>query len=315
MMRRICEKDIYNLKCIRDIVDIKEIEGGYSGSKTFYVKTTEKEYFVKFRSWKTPHIAQNFELFGKYMNTAKLVEQGYYHGIQYYVAEYVIAENIGAINLDIQTAHRYGNVIADEQYSLSIEKKPNIIDKVKAYLHITREIDKIYKMFLRLYDKVRDTLPINIVDMYDGVRDIIRGKKRELLHSFRDYNIYFMHNDLRMNNFLIRDDKVYTIDFEESKYEYVSFIIRTYCYDILNNTNSNITYNFIQPLMQKLNVDSFANFKTQMLAIYLRVIAKEFVFRHGDISVLERYADINKEYVYNIDKLLEKFEFGEKGGI
>ena len=67
--------------------------------------------------------------------------------------------------------------------------------------------------------------------------------------------------------------------------------------------------------MQKLNVDSFANFKTQMLAIYLRVIAKEFVFRHGDISVLERYADINKEYVYNIDKLLEKFEFGEKGGI
>lgn len=310
-------KYIYKLKFFKRIDSFYEVKGGKSGAKTFCVISDGRKYFVKFRKWKTPRMKSNFNLFDKFVNSPKVYKYGVVDGVQYYIAEYIGDRANQISKLENIKIYEYGKMVATEQLSIAdtISIKEN--RKKKVYKNFYKETLDIYNSARDIFDDIKDTLDIDIRNLYSNIFDEIQHNGKYYLESFKTADVYYCHSDFKTDNFFVVDDNIVTVDYEESDYGYLAFMCRSYPYELMQSaTRYTPEWFFTKGIIDtfyKGNIPQ--DFQKQFVAVYYRAISQYFITHVDKLDKLQKYAKNLSLNEASVNNVLELFNFGEERNI
>lgn len=240
----------------KDVQKSEEIIGGHSGSKTYCITQNNKKYFLKIRNYKTPMLTENLRNFKDYsIKTPKVFEFGEINNQQYYITEFINGVTLKS-KYDVLTnedLYNFGAEIGKQQRKLS--RKFKTIKSADSYnLFKSKNIDLITQNInnlINLKDKIKPENFSFLKKLYEN----INIEKDSLIKCYENEIEYFTHNDLKVGNFLLLGKEIFTIDYEESTYNYIAYSLRSDFYEIIERTPIRYkTWFFIKGF-----IDSFFN--------------------------------------------------------
>ena len=309
----ITSKYIYKLKYFKTVDGYFEVKGGRSGAKTFCVISDGQKYFVKFRKWVTPHQKNNFKIFANYVNTPKIYNSGKVDGVQYYIAEYIgdKARQISKQSCDEIYAIAKG--IGATQKKMAESKKISSAIKKRVYKDFYRETSDIYSAAIKLYNKTKDSLDVDVSNFYGNIFTDIERWGKEYLELFKTADAYYCHSDFKTDNFFLVDNDIMVVDFEESYYGYLPFMCRAYPYELMNTDRTHneewyftkgIIDSFYETMPDKLN--------RQFVAVLYRAISQYFTTRIDKPDKLKKFAHNLSLNMSRVSNMRELFDFQDK---
>lgn len=305
----ITSKNIYKLKYFKSIDSFFEVKGGKSGAKTFCVTSDGNKYFVKFRKWNTPYQKKNFKLFAKYVNTPKVYKSGVTNGIQYYIAEYIGDKAKQISKLSHEEIYDIAKNIGAKQKTMAQSQKVSKSIKRKVYKKFYKETWNIYTSAIKLYNKTKDTLDIDVSNFYANIFKDIERWGKEYLKLFENADVHYCHGDFKTDNFFLIDDDISVVDFEESYYHYLPFMCRAYPYELMMGDIDNKEKYFTRGIVESFYDKVPSDLKKQFVAVFYRAIAQHFITRIDKPTKLKQYAYNLSLNISRVGALRELFDF------
>lgn len=312
VIMEITSKYIYKLRFFKKVDSFAEIKGGKSGARTFCVQSNNKKYFVKFRAWNTKHQSKNFKLFAKYVNTPKVYKSGKVNGVQYYIADYIGDKATRINSLPNEKINQIAKSVAQEQSQIAKNQLVTESIKKRIFKQFFRETSSIFKTAISLFKKTKENLENDVRIYFEKVFEDITKFGKEYLMLFQDAEVVYCHSDFRIENFFLIDEKIITVDFEESYFNYIPFACRAYCYELILNRGNDSEWNFTKGIVETFCKSQFLEMQRQFVAVYYRVFAQCFMVNIDNAKRLKDIANNMMNNESNVNRLEDLFAFGHK---
>lgn len=305
-------KLINKLSFFDQIENIEVIKHGFSGAQSFCVTNKGIKYFIKFRSTISETFENNFEIFKKCL-IPQVLEKGVINGIQYYITEYLDCKDLSFTSplYNNEEIYNFGKIVGNEQFFIAKDKK---YDKPKEYFeNFEKYIDEYLVLVNTILKENKTFIDKESYELLLEFSEKISKEKVELFNTLQKDVLYYCHNDIKMGNFLIKDNKVYTIDYEDSDFVYLAYSLHADYYNVIENKPIN-KKNFI---FLKGFLDGFYNCKipknfskelklTFYMSLSARIISR---LREKNYQKLTQIAHCLKENINEFGSLEKLFDF------
>lgn len=303
------------LNFFKSIEQVEQIITGYSGALTTKVKEGDKFYFVKFLN-KTKNFDKNFQIFSKQCQTPKLFKKGEIDNFQYFITEFINGFTIKSKYdvLSNNEVYKIGQTIGNEQ--LKISTSINSIPAKEYFTKFTKKWKDQISNVGNLLNINKDMISIESYGFLHNLFNTVNKRFKKFIKFFNNEPAFYCHSDLKIGNFILTDDKVYTVDFENTDYEFMAYKIRSDFYDIIERSPIRYkTWFFIKGF-----IDSFYNYKipknlkTQLEFVFYYSLSGRITKRLNE----KNYADVERIFnnlTYNFrefKKISNLFDFEAK---
>lgn len=286
-MKKITEKVLYDIPFFHHIEKIEEIHDGYSGSKTYKVTQEGLEYFTKICDVDYQMLAQNFAYY-KNANilVPKLFEIGKVAGYSYYVTEFIqgttLKEKYNQYN-EIEI-YEFGKNVGVDQKNLSKLHPADSSLSQTYFLHFQEFANLLFAQARSLVIKHQKDMNEFSFHFFQSMLKEIDDEKEELLNYFKKQNPVYLHSDIRVANFILKSETLYTIDYEESCPNYLSYVLRSEFYSMMKGRPlTHKSWYFIRGVIDGFfEGDIPESFYEELKFIFFMSLAKRLIKRLGD---------------------------------
>ena len=226
---------IQQIKFFDKIDHLEPITSGYSGSLCCRVKSNDKEYFVKIRSRNTVNFDANLEIFDKNnVLTPKLYDKGLVDGKQYFITEYIEGKHIKKHydELTYIQVYNYGKKIGSEQKEIANLPSNTLPAYSSPTMYHVGKMRKTITGARELLEQHKDKTTADQYIFIDKFYKQIFDRYENLEQIFINETEYYCHSDIKLGNFIYHDQKLYSVDFEETAHDNIAYKLRSEFFDI-----------------------------------------------------------------------------------
>lgn len=318
------EKSISNINFFRNNdIKIQKNDLGHSGAFVYYVIMNNKEYFLKII--KHSEINRIKDVYNSYLasniNTPKLIECGEIDND----FSYFIYESIGRTTLKskmekmtLEAIYNIGVFIGKENRRLSNNHK-NKFDQKELTIKFADSIITYYLGFIKLLEENKKEFTNDELSILSNMK--LKDLLNNLLKLIKSEKVVYCHNDIKTNNIMFKDNKLYFVDIENTNENFFYRTLGANIFTIIPKTDIKYAQFYNGVLAGFYNFDIPAEIKDYLILNYLSQMLqrinssltkkndiKKFISDTKEFSQLLKQSDYFNKYDFSFLKINKKYE-------
>lgn len=307
-------EEVKKIDFFKNADSVSPVLGGYTDSQTYMVQCDGIKFFLKIRV-KPVNLKYNFNLFKKQNITVpKVYNFGRFGKKQYFITEFIDGLMLKpAYNLiSEKEIFNIGFNIGKEQRLLAKKVKLKV-DKQKFLTQFTQKFSDNYKRAKNMLEEKRQF----IGESFNYLNKLIAKSsniKNQIEKLFKDEELFYAHQDIKAGNFLFKDGKVWTIDYEETTFGYFAWKIRSDFFELMKYETYEKTWLFLNGVICGFYDNKIpAILSRQLKLIFYYSICRHIVkcFDKNDYESIKKIQANLENNIKKFKKLDNAFQFRE----